>query len=148
MVVRRNVVVLAAATAALVGLSVPAHAAGRPQSPQLTINGFSGPTPGYDPEAPWDWTLDVTAQDPDGVVVEVEVRWGDGSVSWAHTYCFLAPDPGVPHDMLIPHSYAAPGTYTVRARAVTLPTCDADWDDHEASRWVTTRVHAAPPPAA
>jgi hypothetical protein len=139
---------MAVVTTILMGPGAPAQAGGRPDGPQLTINGFSGPTPADDPEQQWQWTLAVTAQDPDGVVVEVEVRWGDGAIAYAHTYCVFTGDPGTPVDMRIPHSYAAPGAYTVRARAVTLPTCWADWDEHETTRWVTTRVDAAPPPTA
>ena len=145
--IRRRIAVALAATGLLLSLGAPAQAAGRPGAPQLAVHGLSGPTPSDDPEQAWQWTLEVTAQDPDGVVVEVEVRWGDGAVAYAHTYCMFAPDPGTPVDMVIPHSYAKPGSYTVRARAVTLPTCWAEWDEHETTPWVTTRVQAAAPPA-
>ena len=122
----------------LVGLlAAPTVAAGA--RPKLSITNFhkSG-TPG--PEGETEWILTVEARDIDGVIWEVEVDWGDHAVAWASTFCVQGTQIGRKATLRIGHSYATPGTYRLRARAVSIPSCDAGFDDHQVGEWTSLRV--------
>ncbi len=67
--------------------------------------------------------LRVRAVDVDGVLAEVQVEWGDQSLTEASTYCVQGDEIGAPAKLLIPHRYLKAGSYRVRVRAVSLPTC-------------------------
>src|SRR5688572_14340621 len=49
------------------------------------------PQPGVDQG---EWVLWMKARDPDGIISEVEVRWADEAIAFAHTYCVQGTEPG------------------------------------------------------
>ena len=131
-----------ATVAALTVMVAPGAASAAPDArPTLEIVGLTGPSSEFgEPE----WWLEVVATDPDGSIWEVEVRFGDNSVTWASTFCLQGTEPGQPARLLIPHSYAEPGSYVVRARAESISQCyggaDVTW---QTSAWVVKRLTAA-----
>ena len=130
---------VAAALVAVVGTSAPAHAAGR-VAPRLTFHGFV--LGGTGPEGEQEYELVLEAFDPDGVIWEVQVYWGDQSITFAHTYCVQGTEPGTRAPMRIPHTYPEPGTYRARVQVTSYSTCP--WLGGEPaeqhSRWYTKRL--------
>jgi hypothetical protein len=88
--------------------------------PTLHISGISGPQSGFEGEV--EHVLSIDAIDPDGVIVEVVVDFGDRGRTWASTFCAIF-GPGENAHMEIPHAYAQPGSYTVRAFATSVSEC-------------------------
>lgn len=117
----RSALLVPTAVALLVSLTTPAHAANPRPRPQVTIGQLTDPSEGFDGEQ--EWWLSVDAIDPDGVIWEVTVQWGDGLVAWATTGCVQGADPGTPAHLIIPHSYAKPGRYRVTVEASSLQAC-------------------------
>lgn len=68
--------------------------------------------------------LTVVAHDPDSSISEVEVHWGDGQVSFAHTGCVQGEQPGEPATLRIPIQYEEPGEFVVEAVAYSQKKCD------------------------
>lgn len=132
---------VATAAALTVGLAPGAASAAADARPTLTIVGMTTTTSEYGDTESW---LEVVATDPDGSIWEVEVRFGDGSITWASTFCLQGPEPGQPARLLIPHSYAEPGSYVVRARAESHSHCyDRPGEPTEqTSAWAVKRVTA------
>ncbi len=120
------VAVLAAAM--LVTSASPASAA--PQRPTVEILGV---TVEQNWEGQWEHVFDIDAHDPDGVITEVTVQFGDRSVAFAHTYCVIF-GPGEVAHMRIGHVYSASGNYIVRAWATSVPEC-SEWgfEHHQTS---------------
>ena len=72
--------------------------------------------------------IKVKGHDPDAIITELDVLWGDGSVSFASSYpCLIAPTPapGTPHKFLVSHKYTKPGTYTVKYVIYSVSDCSA-----------------------
>ena len=84
--------------------------------------------------------LRVIAHDPDGVISDVAVWWGDHSFSLATTYCVEGQNTGEPVRVLMGHEYTKPGTYTVRVQVTSYPSCDAADIDHELSKKARFKV--------
>lgn len=140
---RRRATLLVALVVGTTLMAGPALAAKPSPRPTIEIHGLTGPHVG--PEGEREWWLQLTAHDPDGVIWEVEVRWGDRSVSWATTFCVQGSTPGTPAPMTIPHSYAAPGRYVVRVHAQSYSQCPFEGPATEqVSRPYAARVTAAP----
>jgi hypothetical protein len=74
-------------------------------------------------ELGWEWTFWVDVQDPDGVIWEIEVEWGDGTYAWATTFCVQGKRVGKTARMRIGHPYQEDGTYRVRIHASSYPRC-------------------------
>jgi len=87
--------------------------------------------------------LRVIAHDPDGVIWDVAVWWGDQSFSLATTYCVEGQNTGEPVRVLMGHEYRRPGTYTVRVQVTSYPSCDAAGVDHELSKKARFEVKVA-----
>jgi hypothetical protein len=122
--------------------SAPAHAARLSPGPTVEIHGLTGPHVG--PEGEREWWLRLTAHDPDGIIWEIEVTWGDRSVSWATTFCVQGSTPGMPAPMTIPHSYPAPGRYVARVHAQSYDQCPFEGPaSDQVSRTYTARLTAA-----
>lgn len=77
--------------------------------------------------------LRVIAHDPDGVIWDVAVWWGDRSFAVASTFCVEGKSPGEPVRVLLGHEYPGPGTYTVRVQVTSYSTCEGTDVDHELS---------------
>jgi hypothetical protein len=118
---RTAAIVLPAVVGLALSAAAPAQAASPRPRPQVEVGGLTGPAAGA--EGSPEWTLSVDAIDPDGVIWEVAVRWGDGSMSWATTLCLQGGDPGTPAHLLIPHSYASSGRYRVQVEATSHQSC-------------------------
>ena len=89
-------------------------------------------------------SIEVTARDPDGIITEIEIHWGDGSISFAHSYpCLIHPTPeaGDEHRFLVSNPYENPGTYTVRYIVHSTPDCSGNGPDQH-SRPYTVRLTA------
>jgi hypothetical protein len=115
----RDVAVLGGVLALLVTGVPPAHA-GRPSPrPTVTIGAVQGPQEG--PEGEQEWVLPIDALDPDGVIMEVAVRWSGGMV-WASTGCLQGPEPGTPAHLLIGFPFD-PGRNRVQVEATSLQHC-------------------------
>ena len=132
---RAAAICLTAMSALLVSVSTPAQAARPGPRPQITIGSLTGPHDGADsgPE----WTLSVDAVDPDGVIWEVAVRFGDGGITWATTFCLQGGVPGTPAHLEIPHTYAESGRYRVQVEATSVPACFGEGGAGQSSRPVT-----------
>lgn len=144
---RRLPAMLAVATALLtLGVAAPPARAEAPQTPHLRFVDFSRhwDDDGRDPE----WWLTVDTWDPDGVVWEVQVDFGDRSATVASTWCAQGDRPGAHAVLRIPHRYARPGTYEVRARVSSFPRCPTRGrrQHPEASDWYTAKVLVDEPP--
>lgn len=113
--------IMAAASVALLATPATATSAGGAK-PHLRIVSFSPQTGANGSES----QLTVNAVDRDGVIWEVQVRWGDGSVTWATTGCVQGHKPGTRAHLIIPHTYIAPGRYRIRAEASSLQRCPLD----------------------
>lgn len=139
----RRVFMLIAAVGLAVGLA--GGAAGHPPTvgeaeamsapPEILLARWDK-KPRVGPEA----LLRVIAHDPDGVVWDVAVWWGDRSFSLASTYCVEGKSIGEPVRVLVGHEYAKPGTYTVRVQVTSYPSCDAVNVDHELSKKARFKV--------
>ena len=119
--------------ATLVGL-VPAASAAPPPGrgpnarPTVEILGVElGTEPG--PEGEVEHIFSIDAHDPDGVITEVVVEFGDNSVAFAHTFCVIF-GPGEVAHMRIGHSYLESGTYLVRAWTTSVPECSEFGFEH------------------
>lgn len=122
----KKLLIVSLAAWMLVTLGTSASAARKPRKapnplPTVEILGVEpGTEPG--PEGELEQIFSIDAYDPNGIITEVIVEFGDGSVSFAHTYCVIF-GPGEVAHMKIGHSYQASGTYTVRAWATSVPEC-------------------------
>lgn len=67
--------------------------------------------------------LTVVAHDPDSSISEVDVRWGNGQISFSHTGCLQGKQPGEPATLRIPIKYK-PGEFVVEAVAYSQKRCD------------------------
>src|SRR5688500_19723939 len=97
----------------LASLGTPASAARPSPRPTATIVGAGTATTERGEEI----YLDVDVRDVDGVITEIEIRWGDNSADFALSHpCFLPPlpAPGDTHRFRVFHQYAEAGTYTAR----------------------------------
>lgn len=92
----------------------------RDPRPTVEIVGVTGPQEG--PEGEAEHIFQIDAHDPNGVITEVIVEFGDNSIVFAHTYCVIF-GPGEVAHMQIGHAYEAPGTYTVQAWAISVSNC-------------------------
>ena len=131
----RRMISLVLATAAVVALTAAPAAAARNPKPSVQILGVS-----YDPT--WnEHVFDIEAYDPNGIITEVTVQFGDRSIAFAHTYCVIF-GPGEVAQMRIGHQYAASGNYIVRAWATSVPEC-SEWgfEHHQQSRPDVGRFH-------
>ena len=114
----------------------PAHAAKpSPRGPgaHRTVDRADNRGPEGEPE----WILSVDALDPDGVIWELAVRWGDGTMSWASTFCVQGGDPGTPAHLEIPTTYQASGHYRIQVEATSVPGCFVGPGGEQTSRPVT-----------
>ena len=132
----RRVVLSLLVSALVVGVLPSAVSAAESPRPKLRFTDWR-PTeaagePGVDED---EWVLWMKAKDPDGVITEVEVRWADEAISFAHTYCVQGSKPGTVSKLGIGHAFSEPGVYKVRVRAMSQPTCGSPPDDHQVSRW-------------
>lgn len=119
----RHVVAWTLLLLTIVSSTAPAAAAVRSPRPTAALVGTGTVTTEDGEEA----YIEVSARDADGIITEIEVRWGDRSVTFAHSYpCLIPPTPdaGSPHRFLISHRYADPGTYTVRYVVRSISGCD------------------------
>jgi hypothetical protein len=125
----------------LLAWATPAGAAPPGPRPTVTIGELTGPTEG--PDGNPQWWLALDAVDPDGVIWEVQVKWSDGEVAWANTFCLQGPDVGTPAHLLIPHEFAQPGRYRVQVIASSHATCSfdnppgSDQDSHPITKLLT-----------
>ena len=130
--------------AALVG-TASAHppTIGQPEAstapPEIVLARWDG-KPRVGPES----VLRVLAHDPDGVIWDVAIWWGDHSFSLATTYCVEGTATGEPVRVLMGHEYLKPGTYTVRVQVTSYPSCDATGVDHELSKKARFKVKVRP----
>lgn len=88
--------------------------------------------------------IEVEASDVDGIITEIDVFWGDGSISFAHAYpCLIppVPAPGDPHRFIVSNPYAEPGGYTVRYVVHSSADCTGTGSGQH-SRPYVTRVTA------
>jgi len=137
------------AAASVVLLATPATAArAGGAKPHLRIVSFHPQTGGANGS---ESQLTVNAVDPDGVIWEVQVEWGDGSVSWATTGCVQGHKPGALAHLIIPHTYLAAGRYRIRAEASSLQQCPFDGpggvEQHSRAKVKTVVVtHGSPVP--
>jgi hypothetical protein len=100
--------------------AVPSAQAARPSPrPVVVIGAVQGPQQG--PEGGQEWVLPIDAVDPDGVIMEVAVRW-DGGMVWASTACLQGPEPGTPAHLLIGFPFD-PGRNRVQVEATSLQHC-------------------------
>lgn len=119
---------VALATLAFVALAAPPASAARNPKPTVEILGVS-----YD-ETWNEHVFDIEAYDPDGIITEVTVQFGDRSIAFAHTYCVIF-GPGEVARMRIGHQYQQSGRYVVRAWATSVPECsEQGFEDHQTSR--------------
>jgi hypothetical protein len=122
----------------LAGWATPALAARPSPRPQATLLSTGIITTEQGDEA----YIEISARDADGIITEIETYWGDGSISFAHSYpCLLPPTPapGTPHRFLVSNPYQAPGTYTVRYVVHSNPDCSGEGPDQH-SRPYTVRL--------
>lgn len=122
--------------------AAPAGAANGARPKLEIINFHKSSVPG--PEGETEWILTVEARDIDGVIWEVEVDWGNRAFTWASTFCVQGEEIGRKATLRIGHHYPAPGTYRVRARAVSLPTCQSSFEEHQVGPWDSEYVTARP----
>ena len=102
--------------------SASAATAANPK-PTAAITRFYGPVgaPGSE-----EWRVVVDAGDPNGVIWEVDVLWGDGAISYATTECVQGHTPGAPAHLVIPHNYTHSGVYRLQAVAISYQRCPLD----------------------
>jgi hypothetical protein len=117
---RRAVLVLAVIAFMATPLLPASAARQRDPLPTVEILKVTGPQPG--PEGESEFIFHIDAHDPNGVITEVIVEFGDNSIVFAHTYCVIF-GPGEVAHMQIGHAYEAPGTYTVQAWAISVSNC-------------------------
>lgn len=118
------------------GVPLGEAAAGTSPRPAVEVGELRGPVTRPDGEVRW--RLPVAAVDPDGSIVEVEVDWGDGSRLYLLTVCL---GPGDPLTLHTTHAYERPGTYVVRARAISVDDCEAP-AHLQRSPWAVAEVTA------
>ena len=135
----RRTVAFTAAVLVLAIWATPASAARRPRPTATLVDTGTITTEQGD-----ETYLEVLARDPDGIITEIEVRWGDGSFTFAHSYpCFLpsVPEPGTTHRYLVSNPYQEPGTYRVQYVVHSISGCDAPITEQH-SRPYTIRLTA------
>lgn len=118
----------------------PAVAARPSPRPSAALLGTGATTTWQGEEA----YIEVSAQDPDGIITEIEVYWGDGSITFAHSYpCLIppTPDPGDAHRFLVSNLYENPGRYTVRYVVHSIADCSGTGPDQH-SRPYAVRLTA------
>ena len=136
----RRSVASALAVALIVSWAAPAEAARPSPRPTARLIG-TGTTSTWQGEEAY---IEVVGSDPDGIITEIEVYWGDGSISFAHSYpCLIGPTPapGDPHRFLVSNLYQEPGTYHVRYVVHSTPDCTGEGVDQH-SRPYRTRLVA------
>jgi hypothetical protein len=109
----RRLLALAVGTVVCLALLAGPAAARRSPRPTARLLGTGTIDFGAGPEH----YIEVEAVDPDGIITEVTIWWGDGSISFAHSYpCLIPPipEPGTPHRFLVSNPYENPGRYRVR----------------------------------
>jgi hypothetical protein len=108
--------------------AAPPAGKGRDPKPWVKILGVTRATePG--PEGELEHVFDIDAYDPNGIITEVIVKFGDNSISFAHTYCVIF-GPGEVAHMKIGHAYRQSGKYTVQAWALSVPECSEYGFEH------------------
>ena len=122
----RKLLVVGLVVATLFSMVPSASAApppGRGPGPRPTVE-ILGVRPGTEPgpEGEMEHIFSIEAHDPDGIITEVVVQFGDNSIAFAHTFCVIF-GPGEVAHMEIGHAYQESGTYTVRAWAESVPEC-------------------------
>jgi hypothetical protein len=113
-----------------------AEAVGRNAHPTIRFGTIvaSADTPGA-------WVIPLEAIDPDGVVTELALDFGDGVILQMLLFCDPATTrPGDPVSQEITWSYA-PGTYKLRAVATSTPDCFSGpfQDSHPAAAHLKVR---------
>jgi hypothetical protein len=88
--------------------------------------------------------IELTAVDPNGVPTIFWVDFGDGVVFNVDILCLPNTPPGSPMTTRLTHTFAEPGTYRVRAIAMSFPSCSGGTRQQGVGRGVPTVV-AAPP---
>jgi hypothetical protein len=103
---------------------------GRGPNPRPSVE-ILGVQPGTEPgpEGELEHVFSIDAYDPNGIITEVIVQFGDNSIAFAHTYCVIF-GPGEVAHMQIGHAYQESGTYTVRAWAISVPECSEFGFEH------------------
>lgn len=127
-----SVCVLATLLIAATGSSASAT---EPRIPRVEIIGLDGTWTG--PEGETEHVVAIHARDPDGYITEVQVEFEQGSIVFAHTYCFIFAKGETAH-MRIGNAFPGPGTYEVRARAISKRDCGARAS--QTSRWDVEQV--------
>lgn len=119
------------ATAMILLLAIPAPAGADPGHPAPKITAFKFLQPPL--KAGINEIFKVVAHDPNSWISEVQVMAedenGEGSATFAHTFCVQDPDfndPGTPAKMKIPIYFEKPGNYHVEARAISSLRCAGD----------------------
>ena len=118
----RRLVAITAAICALAVWAAPVSAAGNPR-PSARLVGTGTVTTEQGEET----FIEVVARDPNGIITEIEIRWGDGSITYAHSYpCFLpsVPEPGDAHRYVVSNPYEQPGRYRVQYVVHSISGCD------------------------
>lgn len=132
----RRVVASIVAFSCVMAWAAPASA-GRPSPrPTATLIGTGTITVGESEES----YIEVNARDVDGIITEIEIRWGDGSISFAHSYpCLIppTPEPGDTHRFLVSNPYEEPGRYTVRFVVYSISDCGFDPLEQHSRPYVT-----------
>ena len=136
----RRFVACTAAILTVMAWVAPVSAAPRSPRPTATLLSTGTMTTEWGEEA----YIEVNARDVDGIITEIEVYWGDGSITFAHSYPCLVPptpDPGDAHRFLVSNQYQESGRYTVRYVVHSMTSCDAD-SAQQHSRPYTVRLTA------
>ena len=134
----RRFVACATALLTVIAWVAPVSAAPRSPRPTATLLSTGTMTTEWGEES----YIEVNARDVDGIITEIEVYWGDGSITFAHSYpCLIppTPEPGDPHRFLVSNQYQEPGRYNVRYVVYSTTGCDSD-STAQRSRPYTVRL--------
>ncbi len=123
-------VTVAVTLATLIPISTASAAGKGSPPPKVHVGALTGPTIGD--EGQKEYTLEVTARDPDGIINEITVEWSGAnyhSVVYADRFCAMSVmTPGQPVTMRIPVSLPGPGVYRAEAHAHSIASCDTPSD--------------------
>lgn len=68
--------------------------------------------------------LFIRAVDPDGVIIAVWIRWGDGFITVADLFCLPDFEVGEATRVFVEHTFDRAGHYAVKVTAESLGPCD------------------------
>jgi hypothetical protein len=143
---------IAAVMLAALVWALPASAPATPRAPNdagIGVDGPSGDPPARLVVARWSTEpltagvteiLELTAVDPNGVPTIFWVDFGDGVVFNVDILCLPNTPPGTPMTTRLTHAYAEPGTFRVRAIAISFPSCTGGSEQRGIGRGVSTLV--------